>query len=112
MSQRSPSPEAIKALLQAQGLQQPSAAFSASLTQLIVARYVPPRAEPFQAGAWLGNVVLLVLTGLLLLASYAVPVAVSAVLGPSLVAVVLGTGSIVWLLEHHRKRLLPPETVG
>lgn len=112
MSKRPSSPASIKALLQAHGLQQPSAAFSASLTQLIVARYVPPRAEPFQAGAWLGKAVLLVLTGLLLLASYVVPVAVSAVLGPSLVAVVLGTGSIVWLLEQHRKRLLQQETVG
>jgi peptidoglycan/LPS O-acetylase OafA/YrhL len=112
MSQRPTPPEPIKALLQAHGLTQPSAAFSASLTHLVVARYVPPRVEPYQASAWLGKVVLLVLTGLLLLASYAVPITVSTVLGPSLVAAVLGAASIVLLLEQHRKRLLPQAPVG
>lgn len=110
MSKRPSSPEPIEALLQAHGLAQPSAAFSESLTQLIVARYVPPRAEPFRAGAWLGKAVLLVLAGLLLLVSYTVSGAISAVLGPSLVAVVLGTGGTIWLLEQHRKRLLQQET--
>jgi Flp pilus assembly protein TadB len=112
MSKHPSSPEPIKALLQEHGLAQPSAAFSASLTQLVVARYVPPRAEPFRAGAWLGKAILLVLTGLLLLVSYTVPAAVSTVLVPSLVAVVLGTGSLIWLLEQYRKRLPQQETVG
>lgn len=111
MSKRPSSPESIKALLQEHGLTQPSAAFSASLTQLIVAQYVPPRVEPFRAGAWLGKAVLLVLTGLLLLVSYAVPAAVSAILAPSLAALVLGTSSIIWLLEQYRKRLLQQEIV-
>ena len=112
MSQRPSSPESLKALLREHGLAQPSAAFAESLPHLIVARYVPPRAEPFQASAWLGQVILLGLTGLLLLASYGVPIAVSAVLGTSLVALVLGTGSLIWLLEHYRKRLLQQQTVG
>ena len=111
MSQRPSSPEPIKALLQAHGLSQPSAAFSASLTQLVVARYVPPRVEPFRAGAWLGHAILLVLAGLLVLVTYAVPIAVSPILATSLAALVMGTGSLLWLLEHHRKRLLQQETV-
>jgi hypothetical protein len=102
MSPRPTPPDSVKALLQAHGLDQPSAAFSASLTQLVVARYVPPRAEPFRAGAWLGRAILLVLVGLLVLVTGAVPVAVSAVLAPALVASVLGTGGVLWLLEQHR----------
>jgi len=109
MSPRPTPPEPLKALLQAHGLQQPSAAFSASLTQLVVARYVPPRVEPFQAGAWLGHAILLVLAGLLGLVTCAVPVAVSTVLASSLVASVLGLGGVIWLLEQHRKRLAPQQ---
>ena len=105
MSQRPTPPEPLKALLQAHGLSQPSAAFSASLTRRVVAQYVPPQVAPFRAGAWLGHAILLVLAGLLLLVTYAVPVAVSAVLASSLVASVLGMGGVVWLLEQHRKRL-------
>ena len=105
MSQRPSSPEPLKALLQAHGLSQPSAAFSASLTQLVVARYVPPRVEPFRAGAWLGKAILLVLAGLLALAMYTIPPVVSAILATSLAALVLGTGSLVWLLEQHRMRM-------
>lgn len=111
MSQRPSSPEPIKALLQAHGLSQPSVVFSASLTQLVVARYVPPRVEPFRAGAWLGHAILLVLAGLLVLVTYAVPIAVSPILATSLAAMVMGTGSLIWLLEHYRKRLLQQETV-
>lgn len=107
MSQLPPSsPEPIKALLQAHGLQEPSAAFSASLTQLVVARYVPPPVEPFRAGAWLGKAILLVLTGLLLLVGHAIPIVIPPLLTTSLVALVIGTGSLIWLLEHYRKRLL------
>ena len=111
MSQRPATPEPIKALLQAHGLSQPSAAFSASLTHLVVARYVPPRVKPFRAGAWLGNAILVVLAGLLVLVTYAVPIAVSTILASSLAALVMGIGSLLWLLEHHRKRLLQQETV-
>ena len=109
MSQRPASPEPIKALLQAHGLRQPSAAFSASLTQLVVAQYVPPRVEPFRASAWLGNAILLLLTGFLVLASCAVPVAVSAVLATSLAVLLLGIGGAIWLLEQHRQHLPGPE---
>lgn len=111
MSQLPTSPDPIKALLQEHGLSQPSSAFSASLTQLVVARYVPPRAEPFRAGAWLGNAILLMLAGLLGLVTYAVPIAVSAVLATSLAASVLGIGGVIWLLEHYRKRLLQQKAV-
>ncbi|MGI4866668.1 MAG: hypothetical protein ACRYFZ_22290 [Janthinobacterium lividum] len=111
MSQRPSSPpEPLKALLQVHGLSQPSAAFSASLTQLVVARYVPPRKESFRAGAWLGKAILLVLAGLLLLVSYAMPGAVSAVLAASLVASVLGIGGVIWLLEQYRQHLPELET--
>lgn len=110
MSQRPAPPEPIKALLQAHGLSQPSAAFSASLTQLVVARYVPPREEPFRAGAWLGTAILLVLASLLGLVTWAVPVAISAVLTTSLAASVLGIGGVIWLLEQHRKQLTELET--
>ena len=111
MSQRPSPSEPLKALLQAHGLTQPSAAFSASLTQLVVARYVPPQVEPFRASAWLGNAILLVLAGLLVLVTYALPIAVSAILATSLAAMVMGTGSLIWLLEHYRKRLLQQEPV-
>ncbi|MGI4736787.1 MAG: hypothetical protein ACRYG7_16580 [Janthinobacterium lividum] len=111
MSQRPTPPEPIKALLQAHGLTQPSAAFSASLTQLVVARYVPPRVEPFRAGAWLGSAILLVMTSLLVLVTYAIPIAVSTVLATSLAASLLGIGGVIWLLEQHRKHLSEPEIV-
>ena len=111
MSQRPIPPESVKALLQAHGLAQPSPAFSASLTQLVVSRYVPPRVEPFRAGAWLGHAILLVLAGLLGLVTYTAPIAISAILATSLVAMVMGTGSLVWLLERYRKQLLQQETV-
>lgn len=108
MSPRPTPPEPLKALMQAHGLSQPSAAFSASLTQLVVARYVPPQAEPFRAGAWLGPVILLVLASLLGLVTYAVPISISAVLATSLAASVLGMGGIIWLLEQHRHHLPEP----
>lgn len=112
MSQRPIPPEPLEALLRAHGLHQPSATFTASLTQLVVAQYVPPRVEPFRARAWLGTTILLVLASLLLVATYAVPVPVSAVLTTSSVAVVLGTGGLIWLLEHDRKRLPTPGLPG
>jgi hypothetical protein len=105
MSKRPATRKPLKALLQAHGLAQPSAAFSASLTQLVVARYVPPRVEPFRAGAWLGTVILLVLASLLVFVTCAVPVAVSAVLATALAASGLGIGGVIWLLEQHRKHL-------
>lgn len=111
MSQRPTPPEPIKALLQAHGLSQPSAAFSASLTQLVVDRYALPRGEPFRAGTWLGTAILLVLASLLGLVTYAVPAAISAVLATSLAASVLGIGGVIWLLEQHRKHLAEPEIV-
>lgn len=111
MKPRPTPPEPIKALLQAHGLSQPSAAFSASLTQLVVTRYASPQAEPFRAGAWLGKAILLVLASLLVLVTCAVPVAVSAVLATSLAASVLGIGGIIWLLEQHRQRL-PEAGIG
>jgi Flp pilus assembly protein TadB len=110
MNQRPTPPEPMKALLQAHGLNQPSAAFSESLTQLVIARYVPPRVEPFRAGIWLGNAILLVLAGLLVLVTYAVPIVVSGILATSLAAMVIGTGSLIWLLEHYRKRLFQQAT--
>ncbi len=111
MSQRPSPPEPLKALLQAHGLSQPSAAFSASLTQLVVSRYLPPRVEPFRAGAWLGHAILLVLAGLLGLVTYAVSIGVSAILVTSSAAMVMGTGGLIWLLELYRRRLLQQETV-
>jgi len=110
MSKRPAPPEPLKALLQTHGLSQPSTAFSESLTRLVVARYVPPRVEPFRASTWLGTVILLLLTGLLMLVTYAGPGAVSAVLATSLAASVLGIGGVIWLLEQHRKHLPEPGT--
>ncbi|MGI4873059.1 MAG: hypothetical protein ACRYFX_18020 [Janthinobacterium lividum] len=109
MSQPPVPPEPLKALLQAHGLSQPSAAFSASLTHLVVARYVLPREEPFRAGAWLGTAILLILACLLVLVTYALPIAISAVLVTSLAAAVLGVGGVIWLLEQHRQHLPAPE---
>lgn len=111
MSRRPSPPEPLKALLQAHGLTQPSAAFSASLTQLVVARYVPPQVEPFRASAWLGYTILLVLAGLLVFVTCAVPTPVSAILATSLSAMVIGAGSLIWLFEHHRERLRQQEPV-
>ena len=108
MNKRPASPEPLKALLQTHGLSQPSAAFSESLTRLVVARYVPPRVEPFRAGAWLGTAILLVLASLLVLVTYAIPLAISAVLFTSLAASVLGIGGVIWLLEQHRRHLPEP----
>lgn len=102
MSQRPPSaPDPIKALLQAQGLQQPSAAFAAALTRQVVARYAAPPVAPYQAGAWLGKAILLVLMSLLVL--YVRPLATAGILAPSLAAAVLGLGSVLWLFEHYRR---------
>lgn len=99
MSQRPPSaPDPVKALLQAQGLQQPSAAFTAALTRQVMARYAAPPVAPYQAGAWLGKAILLVLGSLLAL--YVLPLATAGILALSLVAAVLGLGGVLWLFEH------------
>lgn len=99
MSQRPPSaPDPVKALLQAQGLQQPSAAFTAALTRQVMARYAAPPVAPYQAGAWLGKAILLVLGSLLVL--YVLPLATAGILALSLVAAVLGLGGVLWLFEH------------
>jgi hypothetical protein len=102
MTKRPTSPEEpLKALLQENGLIQPSAHFSNSLTQLVVARYA---AAPvgYQASAWLGNVILVILTGCFLLVMLAMPGVFLSVLGSSLLALLLGVGGIIWLLEQHR----------
>ncbi|MFD1874457.1 hypothetical protein [Hymenobacter bucti] len=104
MSQRLPSaPDPVKALLQAQGLQQPSAAFSAALTRQVVARYAAPPVAPYQAGAWLGKAILLVLGSLLGLVLYVRPLVTTGILAPSLAAAVLGLGGVLWLFEHYRQ---------
>lgn len=103
MNQRpSPAPDPVKALLQAQGLQQPSAAFSAALTRQVVARYAAPPVAPYQAGAWLGKAILLVLVSLLGLVIYRLPLAATGILAPSLAAALLGLGGVLWLFEHSR----------
>lgn len=102
MSQRPPSPDPIKVLLQTQGLQQPSAAFSAALTRQVVTRYAAPPLAPYQAGAWLGKAILLVLISLLGLVTYGLPLANAGILAPSLAAAVLGLGGVLWLFEHYR----------
>lgn len=104
MSQSTPS-DPLKKLLQAHGLQEPSAAFTNSLTRQVVAQYAAPPAEPYQAGAWLGLTILLVLGGLLALAVYQVPFPVSVVPVTCSVAVLFGTSSLLWLLKHHHKQL-------
>lgn len=103
MNQRpSSAPDPVKVLLQAQGLQQPSAVFSAALTRQVVARYAAPPVAPYQAGAWLGKAILLVLGSLLGLATYRLPLAATGILAPSLAAAVLGLGGVLWLFEHAR----------
>jgi hypothetical protein len=112
MSQRPPSaPDPIQALLQAQGLQQPSAAFSAALTRQVVARYAAPPVAPYQAGAWLGKAILLVLGSLLGLVTYLLPLANAGILTLSLAAAVLGLGGVLWLFEQyrlHQSKLVTP----
>jgi hypothetical protein len=110
MSQRPPSaPDPVQALLQAQGLQQPSAAFSAALTRQVVARYAAPPLAPYQAKAWLGKVILLALISLLGLVLYVRPLPNAGVLVPSFAAALLGLGSVLWLFEHYRP---PQPTAG
>lgn len=106
MSQRPPSaPDPVQALLQAQGLQQPSAAFSAALTRQVVARYAAPPLAPYQAKAWLGKAILLALISLLGLVLYVRPLPNAGVLVPSFAAALLGLGGVLWLFEHYR----PPQ---
>lgn len=104
MSQPSSSaPDPVKALLQAQGLQQPSAAFSAALTRQVLARYAAPPLAPYPAGAWLGKAILLVLGSLLGLTLCMLPLTTAGILAPSLAAAVLGLGGVLWLFEHLRR---------
>ncbi len=103
MSPRPPAPpDPVKALLQAQGLQQPSAAFSAALTRQVVARYAAPPTVPYRAGAWLGKLILLALGSLLGLVLSGLPRAEAGVLAPALAAAVLGLGGVLWLFEQQR----------
>lgn len=106
MTKRPTSPEEpLKVLLQENGLMQPSAQFSNSLTRLVVARYSSPTVV-YQADAWLGNVILVVLTGCLCLVIFAMPSVFLSVLGISLLALLIGMGGMIWLLEQHRSHLL------
>jgi hypothetical protein len=107
MSPLSPS-DPLKELLLAHGLDEPSPEFATMLTQQVVARYSALPAPPYHAGAWVGRAILLVLAGLLTLAVYLLPFRVSVVPVTCSVAVVLGTGGVLWLLEQHRKQLPLP----
>lgn len=102
MSQRpTPPEEAVKALLQAHGLQHPSAQFSATLTQLVVARYSPPPVEGYQVGTWVGKVILWGLAGtLLLLLVVFAPTLLLSVAGLSVGALGLGFAGLLWLLKQ------------
>jgi hypothetical protein len=104
MSQRpSSAPDPLKALLQAQGLQQPSPTFTAALTRQVVARYAAAPIAPYSAGTWLGKAILLVLGSFLGLVMYLLPLAKGGVLAPSLAAAVLGLGGMLWVFEHARR---------
>jgi hypothetical protein len=94
--------EAIKTLLQEHGLQQPSAPFSAALTQLVVAHYSPPSVDTYPAGAWVGKVILWGLAGtlLLLLVVFASPTLLLSVAGMSVGALAVGLGALIWLLKQ------------
>jgi hypothetical protein len=112
MTKRPTSPEApLKGLLQEHGLSQPSAHFSQSLTQLVVARYASAPVV-YQADALLRNVILVVLAGGLLLGMRALPSVVLSVLGSSLLAMLFGVGGIIWLLEQHRCHFRPTQPAG
>ncbi|RSK43157.1 hypothetical protein [Hymenobacter rigui] len=100
-----PPSDPLKELLHAHGLDEPSPEFATMLTQQVVARYATPPAPPYQAGMWVGRAILLVLAGLLALAVCLLPFRVSVVPVTCSVAVVLGTGGVLWLLEHHWKQL-------
>jgi hypothetical protein len=103
--------EPLKELLQENGLIQPSVHFSSSLTQLVVARYSSPPVV-YQANAWVGNVILVVLAGCLLLVMLAIPSVFHSVLGISLLAVLTGVGGMIWLLEQHRSHLHTSQHAG
>lgn len=105
------SEEPLKALLQENGLIQPSAQFSSFLTRLVVAHHASS-AIRYQADAWLGNIILVALTGGLFLVILAMPAVFLSVLGVSLLALLIGIGGIIWLLEQHRSHLLPVQSDG
>ena len=94
--------EAVKALVQEHGLQQPSAEFSAALTRLVVAHYSPLLVEAYPAGAWLGKSILWGLAGtlVLLLVVFAPPTLLLSVAGTSVSALGLGLGGLLWLLKQ------------
>jgi hypothetical protein len=111
MKRPNSSEEPLKGLLQESGLVQPSAQFSSSLTRLVVARY-SSSAVRYRADAWLGNLILAVLTGGLLFVILAMPAVFLSVVGISLLALLIGIGGIIWLLEQHRSHLLPVQREG
>jgi hypothetical protein len=103
MSKRPTFPEeTMKTLLQEHGLQQPSAPFSAALTQLVVAHYSPLSVDAYPAGAWVGKVILWALAGtlLLLLVVFTSPTLLLSVAGLSVGALGLGLGALFWLLKQ------------
>ena len=97
-----PSEEAMKTLLQEHGLPQPSAQFSAALTQLVVAHYSPPPVDAYPAGAWVGKVILWGLVGtlLLLLVVFTSPTLLLSVAGMSVGALGIGLWALFWLLKQ------------
>ena len=112
MSQRPTLPEdAMKTLLQAHGLQQPSAPFSAALTQLVIAQayYSPPVVDAYPAGNWVGKVILWVLAGtlVLLLGVFASPTLLLSVAALSVGALGVGLGALLWLLKQSSARVVP-----
>jgi hypothetical protein len=103
MSQHPTTPEeAVKALLQAHGLQQPSAQFSATLVQAVVAQYVPPPVEVYPVRSWVGKAILWGLAGtlLLVLVVFASPTLLLSVAGISVGALGLGFAGLLWLLKQ------------
>jgi hypothetical protein len=94
--------EALKALLQTHGLQQPAAPFAAALTQLVVTQYAQPVAEAYPAGAWLGKAILGGLAGALvvLLVLFASPSLLLSGAGLAVTALGVGLCALFWLLKH------------
>jgi hypothetical protein len=102
-----PQDEALKALLQTHGLQQPAAPFSAALTQLIVTQYARPVVEMYPAGAWLGKVILGALASALvvLLVLFIPPPLLWSVTGLAVGALGVGLCALFWLLKHQGEPL-------
>jgi hypothetical protein len=99
--------EALKALLQTHGLQQPAAPFAAALTQLIVTQYARPVVEAYPAGAWLGKAILGGLAGALavLLVLFIPPSVRWSVTGLAVGALGGGLCALFWLLKYQGESL-------